>query len=202
LTTKLLGAFREAEIIATCEEILRELGVDYLDLFLVHWPIRQVPFSETLGAFLKLQKAGKTRSIGVSNFTIRHLKDTFDCGVVPVTNQIEFHPYLNQQELLSFCQLHRIVVTAYSPLAQGKVVLDPILQTIGNNYHKSAVQVTLRWLLQKGVVAIPRSANKEQLLENGDVFDFTLSEEEMKKIDCLDKRERLVSGLYADFDYI
>jgi diketogulonate reductase-like aldo/keto reductase len=201
VTSKLFEDLRHKAVIEGCDRCLKELGLDDLNLLLIHWPNRSIPLDETVEAFMKLKEAGKIRSFGVSNFTIHHLQDLLDIRVVPVVNQVEFHPYLNQKELLDFCQKHRIVVTAYSPLARGEVEKDSVLQAIGKTHGKKASQVALRWLLQKGMVAIPKTSHRDRLLQNGDIFDFTLSQAEMERIDGLDQKHRLVSATFSDFDY-
>lgn len=202
ITSKVPGDCRASDIATTCDEILKELEIEYLDMLLMHWPVRAIPFEETLPEFAKLKAAGKVRSIGVSNFTIRHLKDALACGVSIATNQVEFHPYLYQKELLDFCRQNHIVVTAYSPLARGLLADDLLLNEIGRHHRKTASQVALRWLIQKGMVVIPKTTHEERLVENADVFDFQLSEEEMARIDGLHKHKRLVAGGWTDFDYL
>jgi len=189
-------------IVQSCETTLNELRTTYLDLYLVHWPNRRFPMKETLSAMACLRDEGKIRSFGVSNFTIGHLKEALQYTKLPICmNQVEFHPYLYQKELWTFCQKHGIAVTAYSPLAQGKVASDPVLNEIGKKYKKHPNQVALRWLIQKGLVAIPKATSEAHLKSNLDVFDFSLAEEEMRRIDGLSQNHRMVDPEWGDFDY-
>jgi diketogulonate reductase-like aldo/keto reductase len=170
---------------------LKKLGTDYLDLYLIHWPVVG-KYKETWHAMENLHKDGKIRAIGVSNFLVHHLQDLMSyASVVPAVNQVEFHPYLQQPELQAFCRKNEIRLEAWSPIMKGKVSNIKELIDIGKKYGKTPAQVTLRWEQQKGIVVIPKSVHKERILENADIFDFDLTEEEIKKIDALDKHERL-----------
>ena len=170
---------------------LKKLGTDYLDLYLIHWPVVG-KYKETWHAMENLHKDGKIRAIGVSNFLVHHLQDLMSyASVVPAVNQVEFHPYLQQPELQAFCRKNEIRLEAWSPIMKGKVSNIKELIEIGKKYGKTPAQVTLRWEQQKGIVVIPKSVHKERILENADIFDFDLTEEEIKKIDALDKHERL-----------
>ena len=175
------------------DESLQKLGLDYLDLYLIHWPgegsQRRL---DSWRAMTQIQKQGKAKAIGVSNFTIRHLQEMMDqLDTLPAVNQIEFHPFIydTQKELLEFCHKHNIVFEAYSPLAQGHLT-DDLLQDVGRKYDKSASQVMLRWAIQKQTVPLPRSRNPQHIKENLDVFDFALSDQEMKSIDRLSSDDR------------
>lgn len=169
---------------------LNKLGFDYLDLYLVHWPVSG-KYKDTWKALEKLYKDGKVRAIGVSNFMQHHLEDLMqDAEIMPMVNQVEFHPRLVQQELVDFCLKNNIRHEAWSPLMQGKVLDLPEIKAIAKKYGKSTAQVTLRWDLQKGVITIPKSVHKERIVSNADIFDFSLSDEEMKTLDSLDKGER------------
>lgn len=163
---------------------LRKLGVDSVDLLLIHWPNERVPIEETIGAMNELQKEERVGHIGVSNFSATQLKGAMKASETPiVTNQVEYNPYTPRSELRAVCAKNDIILTAYSPLAKGKVVNDQTLRSIGNRYDKSAAQVTLRWLLQQEMVAaIPKAASTEHLKSNRAIFDFELTEAEMKKI--------------------
>ncbi|HKI47167.1 MAG TPA: aldo/keto reductase [Balneolales bacterium] len=170
---------------------LEKLGTDYLDLYLIHWPVVG-KYKETWHAMENLHKEGKIRAIGVSNFLVHHLQDLMSyASVVPAVNQVEFHPYLQQPELQVFCRKNEIRLEAWSPIMKGKVSNIKELIEIGKKYGKTPAQVTLRWEQQKGIVVIPKSVHRERILENADIFDFNLVEEEIKKIDSLDKHERL-----------
>ncbi|GET26817.1 aldo/keto reductase [Prolixibacter sp. NT017] len=169
---------------------LNKLGFDYLDLYLVHWPVSR-KYKDTWKALEKLYKDGKVRAIGVSNFMQHHLEDLMqDAEIMPMVNQVEFHPRLVQQELVDFCLKNNIRHEAWSPLMQGKVLDLPEIKAIAKKYGNSTAQVILRWDLQKGVITIPKSVHKERIVSNADIFDFSLSDEEMKTLDSLDKGER------------
>ena len=172
------------------EDSLQRLGQDYVDLYLIHWPV-QGQYHDTWRALEQLYKQQKVRAIGVSNFLVHHLKDLLPhCDVKPMVNQVEFHPRLVQPTLLDFCQSEGIQLEAWSPIMRGKVVEVPELIEIGEKYGKSPVQVVLRWDLQHQVVTIPKSVRQERILSNADIFDFQLSPEEMANIDQLDRGER------------
>lgn len=170
---------------------LKRLGLEYVDLYLIHWPVKN-KYKETWKALEKIYKEGRARSIGVSNFLIHHLKDILDnCEIVPSVNQIEFHPFLIQPELLEFCKKHDIQVEAWSPLMHGRIFDEPLLKEIAKKYNKTIAQIVLRWDLQKDVITIPKSSNKERIKSNSEIFDFELSEEDMKSIDSLDRNYRI-----------
>jgi diketogulonate reductase-like aldo/keto reductase len=169
---------------------LKLLGLDYLDLYLIHWPVAG-KFKDTWKALELLYRKGMVRSIGVSNFLIHHLDDLLEeARVIPAVNQIEFHPYLIQQELLDYCNDNKILVEAWSPLMQGKFSEIGLFAEIGDSYQKTPAQVLLRWHLQRGVITIPKSVNKSRIRENASIFDFSLSDEEMHLINELDKDRR------------
>ena len=169
---------------------LNKLGFDYLDLYLVHWPVSG-KYKDTWRALEKLYQDGKVRAIGVSNFMQHHLKDLVqDAEIMPMVNQVEFHPRLVQQDLVDFCLKNNIRHEAWSPLMQGKVLDLPEIKAIAEKYGKSTAQVILRWDLQKGVITIPKSVHKERIISNAEIFDFSLSDEEVKTLDSLDKGER------------
>lgn len=179
------------------QQSLKRLGVDYVDLLLVHWPSDDVPVEQTLQAMRKLQEEGKVRYIGVSNFTPSLLEEALEA--VPLfCNQVEYHPFLSQDELLAVMRRHGMLLTAYSPIARGKVLDDETLQQISEAHGKSPVQVALRWLIQQdGVAAIPKAADEDHLESNFDIFDFELSGEEMDRIFGLARGERLISPEHA-----
>ncbi|MGY4686997.1 aldo/keto reductase [Petrotoga sp. DB-2] len=172
------------------ENSLKRLGTDYLDLYLIHWPVSG-KYIETWKALEKLYKEGRVRAIGVSNFLIHHLQDIINnCEITPMVNQVEFHPYLLQRDLLDYCQRNKIQLEAWSPLMRGRVLNISQIVDIANKYKKTPAQIVLRWDLQHGVVTIPKSVHKERIKENADIFDFELTEEEMKIIDNLDQSKR------------
>lgn len=163
------------------ETSIKKLGTDYLDLYLIHWP--QPVHKETWKALEKLYKEGRVKAIGVSNFTVNHLKDIIDnCEIKPMINQVEFHPELVQNELIDFCKKENIQMEAWSPLMRGKIFEIPVLKELAEKYKKTISQIVLRWDLQMGVVTIPKSTTASRIKENADIFDFQLSEEDMKKI--------------------
>ncbi|MGM0881266.1 MAG: aldo/keto reductase [Bacillota bacterium] len=191
VTTKIWNAHQGYESALTAfEDSRRKLGVDVVDLLLIHWPVKG-KYTETWRALEKLYRDGYVRAIGVSNFQIHHLKDVFESGeIVPMVNQVEYHPLLSQQELHAFAKSNNIQLEAWSPLMQGN--LDHrILAQIGEKYGKSPAQVVLRWDLQNGVVTIPKSTNPARLKENADIFDFTLTQEEIAQINAVNRNHRL-----------
>jgi diketogulonate reductase-like aldo/keto reductase len=172
------------------EKSLRRLQVDYLDLYLIHWPVKG-KYKETWKALETLYREGRVRAIGVSNFQIHHLEDLMmDCEIKPAVNQVEFHPYLTQEELRSFCRKHQIQMEAWSPLMMGNVVKDETIRQIAEKYQKTPAQIVLRWDLQHQVVTIPKSVNEKRIIENSEIFDFELSEEDMNRIDQLNRNHR------------
>ncbi len=172
------------------EETLDRLQLDYLDLYLIHWPVKG-RYKDTWRALEKLYKEKRVRAIGVSNFMQHHLEDLMSQSeIVPMVNQMELHPQLVQQDLINFCNEKQIQYEAWSPMMQGKIFSLSILDQLAKKYNKTVAQIVLRWNLQKGVVTIPKSVKKERIIANGDLFDFELSTEDMKYIDALDKNER------------
>ena len=166
---------------------LTELGFEYLDLYLIHWPVKG-KFRDTWRALENLYKQGRVRAIGVSNFLKHHLLDLMESAeIVPMVNQMEFHPYLVQQDLIDFCHEHRIQYEAWAPLMQGRITGVDLLKQLARKYNKDLVQIVLRWNLQKGVVTIPKSVTPARILSNAQLFDFELSSEDIKRIDALDK---------------
>ncbi|MGG0188169.1 aldo/keto reductase [Bacillus rhizoplanae] len=177
--------------IAAYETSLNKLGLEYLDLYLIHWPV-EGKYKEAWRALETLYKEGRVKAIGVSNFQIHHLEELMkDAEIKPMVNQVEYHPRLTQKELQTFCQEHDIQLEAWSPLMQGQLLNHEVLQEIANNYNKSVAQVILRWDLQNGVITIPKSTKEHRIVENADVFDFELKEEDMKRIDDLNENHRV-----------
>jgi len=174
------------DVLAMGNRALKELGVDYLDLLLIHWPNDEIPIAETLSAMAKLVKQGKVRSIGVSNFMVSHLEEALAVTEVPITvDQVKFHPYHNQRALLEYCKAHDIVVTSYSSFGNGSLIGDQALERIAAKVGKSMPQVVLKWLLMKGLVVIPKSANPAHIKANMDIFDWELDAEDFAAIDAL-----------------
>lgn len=173
------------------EKSLGKLQIDYLDLYLIHWPKGELSI-QTWKALEELYERGLIKAIGVSNFLIHHLKQLLaNARIVPMVNQFEFHPELVQPDLLRFCLENEIRPEAWHPIMKGKVNDIPLFQELSVKYQKSPVQIVLRWDIQKGVVTIPKSANPERIKHNADIFDFELSQEDMSKIDRLDKNGRM-----------
>lgn len=172
------------------EASLNRLGTDYLDLYLIHWPKGDLS-KDTWRALERLYREKRVRAIGVSNFLKHHLEDLLGTAeIVPMVNQMEFHPYLVQQELMDFCSSHQIQYEAWSPLMQGNIFDLDIMKDMAAKYNKTIAQIVLRWDLQKGVVTIPKSSKKERIKANSELFDFTLSDEDVKLLDSLDKGKR------------
>lgn len=169
---------------------MERLGLDYVDLYLIHWPVND--WKGAWRALEEIYQTDRVRAIGVSNFLVHHLEELLkDAKIKPVVNQIEFHPYLQSPILHSFCRKNDIVLTAWAPIMKGRVMKVPELVQIGEKYGKSAVQVTLRWMLQIGVITIPKSANKDRIISNADIFDFELSDADIAVIESLDRDGRI-----------
>lgn len=207
LTTKVwVTAFRDGDLQRSVDESLRRLGVDHVDLLLLHWPNPEVDLAETLGAIAAVKRAGKARHIGISNFTVALTEQAVALSPEPlVTNQVEYHPYLNQDPVLAAARGHGMAITAYSPIAQGAIMGDPVLKDIGAAHGgRSEVQVALRWLIQQdGVCAIPRTRSEDHARRNLDIFDFELSADEMAAIKALqrpDGRQISPDGLAPEWD--
>ncbi len=183
LTTKVwIDKLDATGVQTSTHESLRRLGTDYVDLLLIHWPADNVPLDETLEAMFSLRDGGKVRHVGVSNFTTALLKQATAIGPI-FCNQVEYHPFLNQQKVLGVARAHDMLLTAYSPLVRGSVGDNATLQDIGRSHGKTASQVTLRWLIQQpGVAAIPKAASPAHRRANLDIFDFSLSDDEMTQI--------------------
>lgn len=176
------------------DKSMARLGLEVLDLYLIHWPVPSLDlYVETWTALEELQRDGRVRSIGVSNFTPAHLQRLFDeTGVVPALNQVELHPYLPQEELRAFHAEHGIATEAWSPIgAGGDLLAEPVLAEIGGTYGKSPAQVVLRWHVQLGNVVIPKSVTPERIAANLDVFDFALTDEQMASVSGLASGQRL-----------
>ncbi|WP_276499622.1 aldo/keto reductase [Pontibacter litorisediminis] len=192
LTTKVWReSLAKKDFLPSVEQSLQKLKTDYVDLLLIHWPNAGVPVAEYMEELMKAQEKGYTKYIGVSNHPTHLLDQVLATGADIITNQVEYHPLINQEKLYTYLQQHNLTLTAYSPIAQGEVLGNPVLKGIAEKYGKNEVQVTLRWLMQQdNVLAIPRTSKAARLASNIDVFDFELTQEEVAQIDQL-KRDNL-----------
>ncbi|HET6924710.1 MAG TPA: aldo/keto reductase [Candidatus Saccharimonadales bacterium] len=195
ITTKLWNADHGYdEALRAFDKSMNELGLDYLDLYLIHWPVpAKSQYKEAWQAFEKLHEDKRIRAIGVSNFLPEHLDDLItNTRLTPAVNQIELHPYLQQHETRDFCAQHEIQIESWSPIGRGGDLLqDPVLKPIAETHGKSTAQVIIRWHLQHGFVVIPKSVHQERIIENFDVFDFELSAEEMQVMNDMHSGTRL-----------
>ena len=197
ITTKLWNSnqVRYRTTLQACEESLRRLGLTYVDLYLIHWPVQGISNSiEIWRAMVHLLREGKARAIGVSNYTIDDLKEILQNSdiLVPAVNQVEFHPFLYQKNLLSFCEKNSIQLEAYRPLTRGKRLNHPSTLAVTKKYGKTSAQVLIRWSLQHNLVVIPKSIHEDRIWENSQVFDFQLRPEDMKLLDSLNENLQTV----------
>jgi 2,5-diketo-D-gluconate reductase B len=199
VTTKVWTThFAPHDLERSTKESLLKLRLKEVDLLLLHWPNPRIPLSETLGALARVRQMGLARHIGVSNFTVALIEEAIaGCPEPLACDQVEYHPYLDQTRVMQACASHGLALVAYSPVAKGRIRNDRTLTQIGQKYRKSAAQVCLRWLVQQNVPAIPRTSKIERLSENIDVFDFELSEDEMRQIFAL----RSAKGRLTDFGF-
>lgn len=181
------------------DESLKNLQLPYVDLLLIHWNNKDIPFKTSVGALCKAKKDGFAKHVGVANFTTSMLDEAWAVTSEPlVCNQIEMHPFINQDKVLAACKKHGMAVVAYCPIARGKVPGADVLERIGKAHGKSSAQVSLRYLVQRGVCAIPRTATPEHLKQNLDIFDFELSDAEMKELKALNANNmRVVNPPHA-----
>lgn len=191
ITTKLWNADHGYNRAVTAfEQSLRKLGLSYIDLYLIHFPVEGLR-NESWRGLERLLEGHKCRAIGVSNYMIWHLEELLkNSSIVPAVNQVEFSPYLYLKDLLQFCKSKSIVLESYSPLTKGYKLNDPKLAEIGSEYSKTPAQILIRWALQKGTVVIPKSSRKERILENATVFDFEVTPEDMKLLDSFNQNLR------------
>lgn len=194
ITTKVWNSDQGYEsTLAAFEASMERLELEYLDLYLIHWPVKG-KYKDTWRALEKLHREGRIRAIGVSNFQLHHLEDLMtDATIKPAVNQVELHPLLIQSELRDYCSKHQIQIEAWSPLGQGNLLEHPLLQDIAAKYGKSPAQVILRWDLQNGIVTIPKSVTPQRIRENADLYDFELTSDEIEQINGLNENKRFGS---------
>lgn len=206
LTTKISMLNMEPDdVIKSTELSLQELDVPYLDLLLIHWPNPDVDIEKTIEAMLSIRDQGKALNIGVSNFPMKHLKEVNEELAAPIfCNQVEYHPLLGQLDLLDYAAEHDLMVTAYSPLAQAKILENSLISDLAEKYGKTPAQIALRWLIeQEQVVVIPKASSKEHLEANLDIYDFVLDDDDFYDIDELPKDQRIVTPDFApDWDAV
>ena len=203
ITTKLpKKKLRRSQVIETGKKMLNELAIDYIDLLLIHWPNKKVPFAETLEAMKVLVDRGLVKSIGISNFNATIAAEASEVSPLPIViNQVEFHPLLFQKELLDACVLLGMRVTAYSPLAQGKVMQNGLLAQIAEKYDSTAAQISLAWLLEKGIIVIPKAGSIDHLKNNLDAVALNLQPDDLAAIDAIEEEQRFIDGSWKDYDF-
>lgn len=200
LTSKIRREYLQHDaVLRSCEGTLQRLGVDYLDLYLIHWPNRHIPLRETMDALAILKERALIRAIGVSNFPIERVKEALAIGIPFVVNQVEFHPSLNQHDLKAYCDANQIHITAYSPIAQGHDLVLPTVQQIAQSIGRTPSQVVLNWLMSKDMSAIPRSATPQHIEENFQSLQFDLAPEHIQALDTLHENFRVVNPRFAEF---
>jgi diketogulonate reductase-like aldo/keto reductase len=196
------SAYPELSVHKACEQVLKELKVDYLDLYLIHAPNRRFALEIIFKTMEKLIDQGKVRKVGVSNYTIHHLEDLAKAGSFPFANQVEFHPYLNQQALVDYCQTHQIKLISFRSFGKGKLLNEnPIFDLIGAKYNKTGAQIILRWLVQKEIAVIPKASSESHLKENLDIFGFSLDSVDMLKLDQLNQNKRYCRFGDPEYNY-
>ncbi|KAM4021467.1 glyoxal reductase-like isoform 1-T1 [Anomaloglossus baeobatrachus] len=205
ITTKLWpGDYGYQEAIQACLDSCKRLGVEYLDLYLMHWPDAHIPGkssrearAETWKALEDLYYRGICRSIGVSNFLIHHLEQLKeDCNLVPHLNQVEYHPFQRPQDLVEYCKKNHIVFGGYCPLSKGQALTHPVILRLAKQYGKTPAQICIRWSIQNGIVTIPKSTKESRILENCQVFDFHLHQADMTRISSLHSDKKLINLTY------
>lgn len=200
LTTKVwMTNYKRKDVLSSVETSLKKLHTDYVDLLLIHWPNEEVPLRETLQAFGELQKSGKVKHIGVSNFTVELMRQAIEEFEAPIAcNQVEYHVLLSQKPVLDFARKHDLMVTAYSPLARGKLENNDTLRDIAAKHGKTVGQIALRWLLdQPNVAAIPKASSESHIKQNLNIFDFKLDLEDTEALNALNGSTRLVNPEWA-----
>ncbi len=201
LTTKVRrDDLHRDDVIAAGERFLTELQTDYLDLVLIHWPNDDIPMEETFAGFQTLKDRGVIKNVGVSNFAIPRLERAATITDSIIANQVEYHPSLNQQPLLDYCQSRNIALTAYSPVGKGQDLSLPVIEELATKYQRSGSQVILNWLISKGVIAIPSSGTAEHIEDNYRSLDWELDSDDVRKIDQSHRNNRLTQPSFAEFN--
>jgi 2,5-diketo-D-gluconate reductase A len=202
LTTKVWNSDHAPDAVrASTLRFLEELGTEYIDLLLIHWPTGDVPVAETLHAMDELQKEGIVRAVGVSNFTAHHLEDALASGVAIVNNQVEIHPLFNQEALRAACASLGISVTAYSPLGHGADLKDPVILELSEKYRGSPAQIALNWVMAQDMIAIPKSVHPDRIRDNFAASAWTMDEADLARIDALPQGPRTCDPHFNEFDY-
>lgn len=192
---------QQSSVEELCDAALKDLRTDYLDLYLLHFPSRDLPMQKTLEETALLLEKGKIKSLGVSNCTIHHLQDILGWNIPICANQVEFHPYLYQKDLLDFCHSREIRVIAYRTFGKGELISDPKFIDIAKKHNKSVAQILLRWCLEKEIPVIPKASSKKHLEENMAITDFSLSTEDRILLDSMSTNRRFCQTQWSDFDY-
>jgi diketogulonate reductase-like aldo/keto reductase len=192
ITTKLWNQDQGYEsALKAFDSSMDDLGFDYVDLYLIHWPVEEKR-RDSWRALEKIYQEGRAKAIGVSNYTIKHLKEMDSyTGIKPAMNQVEFHPFLYQEDLLEYCRIKNVQLEAYSPLVRAERLDDPNILEIAHKYSKSAAQIMIRWSLQHDLVVIPKSVHRERIIENADVFDFEITDNDMEKLNSMNEELRI-----------
>ena len=191
----------QGDVETICETSLKELGLDFLDMYLIHWPDRSQPMDLVIEKMERLKKQGKIRAYGVSNFTISHLQDMICLKAKLASNQVEFHPYLYQKKLWDFCTEHNIDLVAYRPLGKGALLKDPIACQIASSYSKTPAQILLRWLYQKHIPFVVKASSEKHLQSNLLIEDFSLQDSDVLALDSLHCNQRFCNQSWSDFEY-
>lgn len=202
LTSKTFYDELEPEkVLANGDRFLEELQTHYLDLLLIHWPNKNVPIDETLGAMQELKDKGKIRHIGVSNFTIHHLEDALKTDVEIYDNQVELHPTFDQKALKDFCDSKNVKVTAYSPLGRGDDLNNKTVLDLSKKYSVSPAQVIINWIMARGIIAIPKSATPERIADNFNSLNWEMEMQDIEKMNNIPQGKRVVNPSHNEFDY-
>lgn len=202
ITTKVwYSDLNHSKVLASTDRFLNELQIPYINLLLVHWPNHSISIDETFSAMEELQKNGKIRAYGVSNFTIHHVEDVLAKGYKIVNNQVELHPSFNQTDLKNFCDSHNILLTAYSPLGRGSELQNPTVINLAQKYGVSPAQVIINWIISRGIVAIPKSKTPERIKDNFDSLSWQMEQEDIDKMNAIPQAPRLLVTDWQEFDY-